>query len=127
PCIPNPCKNYGECRVHQSGFKCDCVVPWNGETCEEKIFCVEKKCYGGKCVIQNGVETCICPEDYVAEGNECRKVTTCIPSTCYGGRCEKKDGKLVCVCPDGFHLKGVGCFAKPPVRSKIASVDNAEW
>ncbi|GBM43862.1 hypothetical protein AVEN_256735-2-1, partial [Araneus ventricosus] len=60
-------------------------------------------------------------------GSSTVQVTTCIPSTCYGGKCEKRDGKLVCICPDGFQLQGVGCYAKPPVRNKIASVDNAEW
>lgn len=33
-CIPNPCKNGGQCLGYEGGHKCICLPGYKGESCE---------------------------------------------------------------------------------------------
>ena len=37
-CIPNPCKNGGQCLGYEGGHKCICLPGYKGENCDGEIF-----------------------------------------------------------------------------------------
>ncbi|XP_026992700.1 milk fat globule EGF and factor V/VIII domain containing a [Tachysurus fulvidraco] len=79
PCIPNPCKNDGECEVIANsrrgdvfnGYVCKCQPGFEGVNCQINVNdCDNQPCKnGGVCRDLDGDYTCQCPSPYV--GKQC--------------------------------------------------------
>ncbi|GFS57538.1 hypothetical protein NPIL_626801, partial [Nephila pilipes] len=49
PCTSEPCLNGGICTVEENTFRCECPIPYSGNTCD-KDPCSENPCLnGGTC------------------------------------------------------------------------------
>ena len=74
PCKSSPCNNGGKCLVDNGQFKCECISPAFGLTCEHKINpCSHDSCLnGGTCVPTNNFTnyTCSCQKGF--QGNRCQ-------------------------------------------------------
>uniref|UniRef100_A0A8D3B4U7 FAT atypical cadherin 3b n=1 Tax=Scophthalmus maximus TaxID=52904 RepID=A0A8D3B4U7_SCOMX len=70
-CMPNPCRNGGDCRPVGGAFLCGCPRGVGGLTCDEDIDeCDRDECAnGGECVNTFGSFYCNCSEGY--EGQFC--------------------------------------------------------
>ncbi|XP_076252739.1 cadherin-related tumor suppressor fat isoform X2 [Rhynchophorus ferrugineus] len=106
PCLPNPCKNNGQCR--RQGFNYHCVCPHNkdGKHCdmERGDICSENPCQnGGTCKESPDGSSffCLCRSGY--RGNQCEALAdSCRPNPClHGGLCVNLKPGYKCSCTEG--------------------------
>lgn len=69
-CLPNPCKNLGQCRNKNDQCSCECITGYSGQFCQNLDICgVKNPCVCGNCI------------------ND--------PTNTYGFRCECPRGKIL--------------------------------
>ncbi|XP_066141158.1 cadherin-related tumor suppressor isoform X1 [Euwallacea fornicatus] len=106
PCLPNPCKNSGQCR--RQGYTYHCVCPHNkdGRHCELERgdVCSGNPCQnGGTCKESPDGSSffCLCRSGY--RGNQCEALAdSCRPNPCLqGGICVNLLPGYRCSCTEG--------------------------
>lgn len=108
PCIPNPCLNFGRCRLVNGIGRCFCPSNWRGDFCTEKSEnCGSRPCMNeGICLWNNNSSnpSCLCKPDYTGEFCENGILHKCYSdSECSnGGRCESVNYQRRCVCASGW-------------------------
>ncbi|KAM3863014.1 hyaluronan-binding protein 2-like [Diretmus argenteus] len=113
-CNPNPCLHNGVCRAKgRSNFKCDCVKPFKGKTCQQgPNYCKKGICGRGECVLTSTAPfyQCKCKEPF--QPPNCIEVALCANNPCKNGGTCVRDGKDVeCECPPGY--RGRFCQTAP--------------
>ncbi|KAL5008791.1 hypothetical protein ScPMuIL_014372 [Solemya velum] len=75
-CADSPCENNATCTDLNYAFKCDCLLHYYGDRCENKtIFCYDKPCQnGGNCTDDPAGYYCNCTENFM--GTNCETVIT---------------------------------------------------
>ncbi|XP_060531934.1 cadherin-related tumor suppressor [Cylas formicarius] len=106
PCMPNPCKNNGQCRRQGFDYHCVCPHSRDGRHCETERgdACSENPCQnGGTCKESPDGSSyfCLCRSGY--RGNRCEVLADfCRPNPCLnGGLCVNQKPGYKCSCTDG--------------------------
>ncbi|KAL1509863.1 hypothetical protein ABEB36_004537 [Hypothenemus hampei] len=106
PCLPNPCKNNGQCRRQGFNYHCLCPHDKDGKNCELERgdVCSENPCQnGGTCKESPDGSSffCLCRSGY--RGNQCEALAdSCRPNPClHDGLCVNLMPGYRCSCTDG--------------------------
>ncbi|CAB4014138.1 neurogenic locus notch homolog 1-like, partial [Paramuricea clavata] len=109
-CIPNPCKNGGNCYDDEDNYKCTCVRGYTGYNCEEISKCLPNPCKNGATCLETAESyQCECAEHY--NGVHCEVHDYCGQNDpCLnGGHCHNKES--------GYECKGMLAFE--PQAAKV--------
>lgn len=98
------CKNRGICFVHtENGISqpfCNCPPEWTGDRCETPVSTCHEKCHnGGTCLIIDGKEKCLCPQNVF--GRLCEN-TNCELICGKHGKCIQDNQGFKCKCEEGY-------------------------
>lgn len=103
-CADDPCANGATCREVTDGFFCECVVGYEGDTCEVNTDdCADDPCFnGGTCNDAVDGYTCACAAGY--EGTQCQvDIDDCADDPCENGAaCIDRVDDVECACVTGY-------------------------
>lgn len=129
----NDCPGNAICDPHK---RCLCPEPNIGNDCRHP--CEELNCGpNAKCLMSNGVGTCLCADGYINSGGTCIDINECLNNPCgVKAICNNHAGGYTCQCPNGMSgdpYKGgcndvrkiVSCSDKNPCPTGEKCVSNA--
>jgi hypothetical protein len=110
PCLKNPCKNSGSCKIISSSeYECSCKKGFRGKTCGLKDYCVSSPCKNGASCDSSGSDySCECKKGY--RGRNCDLKDNCAINKCQNGAfCKSTATSFTCSCRKGKYLQIKNC------------------